>query len=80
LFEGSLVDGRIGIPGGGIFAKQSKGGGADDNGHDNAGNTGGEQPAVVNGFVVEGIVKAEFYIILRVDWGGLVYGEPLNTR
>ncbi len=61
--SGGSVDGGKGISGGGIFAKQPEGSTAHNQGADNAGNAGGQQPAMMDGFVVKGIVKVCFKLI-----------------
>jgi hypothetical protein len=70
---GGSVDGRKGVSGGGILTKQAESRAAYDKGANNTGNAGGEQPTMMDGFVLEGIIQASFEPI-KID------GCPLNTN
>ena len=59
--------------GGGVFAKQAEGCAAYNDRANDAGNAGGEQPAMMDGFVGEGIVELGFKLVKG-------YGLALNTN
>ena len=66
-FAGS-VDGGKGVSGGGILAKQAKGSTAHDESAYDARDTRGEQPAMMDGFITEGIVQIGFELVKIYDW------------